>query len=371
MLPGITYYAVIFCILVFLSKDARVKYDKNTLLIFSFAFLYGIIPLLMGYTDSNKNVICSIVPPIFYLFGRYIVSKVDSSKTLYIVIVGVLMFFALNTYIICIWDIMTTGQLVNVTRSMSRFIAQEESTATAATGFGINISLGLVGLSLFLRSTKKYLYQYLLLIFFILSLLVTVHLVNRTGILLSVILTFFILFISFQSRNKLLLLLSTLIAALVLYFIASNIAIISDIVDAYQMRESTEANSGLLDTGSRSWRWIDGLGRLLTDPLGYADQFHEEYYVHNMWLDVSRLSGLAPFILVLLITFKMAKSTWYLMRKWHTELSYMMVALCLCCCLVFFVEPVIEGCAVYFYLFCMFWGISSEYKKRLLVSSYF
>ena len=32
MLPGITYYAVIFCVLVFLSKDARAKFDRNALL---------------------------------------------------------------------------------------------------------------------------------------------------------------------------------------------------------------------------------------------------------------------------------------------------------------------------------------------------
>lgn len=365
MLPGITYYAVIFCILVFLAKDARVKFDKNALLIFSFALLYGLIPLIMGYTDSYKNVICSIAPPVFYIFGRYVVSKVDSAKNLCYVIVGILLFFALNTYILCVWDILSTGQLVNVTRSLSRFIGQEESEVMAATGFGVNISLGLIGLSLFLCANKKYLYHYLLLILFLLSLLVTVHLVNRTGIILSFILTFFVLFFSLRSQNKIVIIISTIVVALAVYFITSESAAISEIVDAYQMRESTESNSGLLDTGSRSWRWVDGLSKLLTNPLGYANQFHEEYYVHNMWLDVSRLSGTIPFLLVLLITIEAAKCSWFTMRKWRTELSYIMGALCLCCLLVFFMEPVIEGCAIYFYLFCMFWGISLEYKNRL------
>ena len=370
MLPGITYYAVIFCMLVVLSKDARVKFDKNALLIFLFAFLYGIIPLIMGFTDSPKNVICSIVPPVFYVFGRYIVSKVDTTKTLCYVIVWILFFFALNTYILCVWDITTTGQLVNVTRSMSRFIGHEESEVMAATGFGINISLGLIGLSIFLCAKKRSLYHYLLLIIFFLSLLVTVHLVNRTGVIVTVILTFSILFLSFRSHNLFVLITSTILVVIGIYFFASNSIAIGDIIDAYQMREATENDSGLFNTGSRSWRWIDGLGRLFTDPFGYANQFHTEYYVHNMWLDVSRLSGTIPFFLVLLITLKMVKSTWLTMRKWHTELSYIMVALCLCCCLVFFVEPVLEGSAIYFYLFCMFWGISTEYKNRLLKRSY-
>ena len=368
MLPGITYYAVIFCVLVFLSKDARAKFDRNALLILSFALLYGIIPLFMDYTDSYKYLICSVVPPTFYIFGRYIVSIVDSTKTLCNVIVGVLIFFALNTYILCIWDIMTTGQLVNVTRSMSRFIGQEENEVMAATGFGINISLGLIGLSIFILSKKKFLYNYFLLALFFMSLLVTVHLVNRTGVTVALVVTFFMLFVSFRSRNKSLFIVSVIILAIGIYF-ASRSGAIGVIVDAYQAREATEENSGLFNTGSRSWRWMDGLGRLLTYPFGYVNNVDKSYLVHNMWLDVSRFSGTIPFLLVLIITLKSAKCAWYTMRKWRTELSYIMVALCLCCCLVFFVEPVLEGCAIYYYLFCMFWGISSEYKNRLLTSS--
>lgn len=372
MLPGITYYAVIFCILVLFSKEARAKFDRNALLIFSFALLYGIIPLIMGYTDSFKNIICSIVPPVFYIFGRYIVSKVDSSKTLCYVIVGVLLFFALNSYILCIWDILTTGQLVNITRGMSRFVGQEESEAMAATGFGINISLGLIGLSLFLRATKKYLYHYLFLALFFLSLLVTVHLINRTGVLISIILTFFVLACSnLQHDKKVLgkvLVLGAIVVVLGFYFLASESVAIGEIVDAYQMREEAENHNGMLGT-SRYWRWMDGLGRLLTDPLGYPKLYYEGYFVHNMWLDVSRLSGTIPFLLVLLITVRAAKCTWHSLRKWRTELTIIMGGLCFCCLLVFFVEPVIEGCAIYFYLFCMFWGISSEYKRVLITSS--
>lgn len=368
MLPGITYYTVIFCVLVILTKDARAKFDKNALLAFSFALFYGIIPLLMGYTDSFKYLICSIVPPAFYIFGRYVVSKVDTTKNLCYIIVGVLLFFALNTYILCILDFRTTGQLVNVTRQLSRFVGQEENEVMAATGFGINISLGLIGLSLFLIAKKRYFYHYLLLILFFLSIFVTVHLINRTGVVVAVVLTFSILFLSFQSQNKLKFILSTFIIAIGIYFLAYKSGDIGEIVEAYQMREATENNSGLLNTGTRSWRWIDGLGRLFTNPLGYADQFPEGYFVHNMWLDVSRFSGIVPFLFVLLITINMWKCTWRTMKKWHTELSYIMFALCFCCCLVFFVEPVIEGSATYFYLFCMFWGISTEYKQELLIS---
>lgn len=366
-LPGITYYAVGFCIFVILSKDAITKFDKNALLAFSFALLYGIIPLMMGYTDSYKNIICSIVPPVYYVFGRYIVSKVDSTKTLSYILVGILLFYALHTYILCIWNIMDTGQLVSTTRTLSRYIGMEENEVMAATGFGINISLGLIGLSIFLRAGKKSLYHYLLLSLFFLSLLVTVHLVNRTGIIVSVVLTIFILLISLQSKNKTRLVFSTLIVgAIGFYFLTSRSSAIGEILDAYQMREVSESSGGMLNVGSRSWRWIDGIERLFTNPFGYADKCAEGYYVHNMWLDVSRLSGFIPFILALLITLIMAKSTWYTMRKWRTELSYIMVALCLCCCLVFFVEPVLEGSAIYFYLFCMFWGISEEYKRVLI-----
>lgn len=371
MLPGITYYAVIFCVLVIMSKDARVKFDKNAVLIFTFALLYGIVPLFMGYTESFKNLICSIAPPIYYIFGRYIVNKVDSPEALCYVVVGTLFFFALNTYILCVWDIMTTGQLVNVTRQLSRFIGQEENDVMAATGFGINISLGLIGLSIFLIAKKRYLYHFFLLILFFLSLLVAVHLVNRTGVLVSVILTFFILILSFRSQNKTKLILGAIIITVSVYFLAFKSGSIGEIVDAYQMREATEGNSGLLDTGSRSWRWIDGLNKLITCPLGYQNPYHEEYYVHNMWLDVSRVSGTIPFLLLLLITLKMGKCVWSIIRQRRTDLSYIMVALCLCFYLVFFVEPVIEGSAIYFYLFCMFWGISLEYKKKLLKYGYY
>lgn len=367
MLPGITYYAVIFSVLVFLSAETNKYRDKNFSLILSFALFYSVIPLFSGVSMSMKGVVCSIIPPAFYIFGRYIVSRANNSSTVVNVIAGIVLFFALNTYILCITDMISTGQLINVTRSMSRFVGTEEDQVMAATGFGINISLGFVGLAVFLKEKRRGLRHYVLLSVFILSLLVTVHLVNRTGVILSVLVSTVLLFLSFNSNNRRNLILGIIALGFFLYILYENTPAFTDIVEAYTAREETEMNSGMFNTGSRSWRWIDGLQRLFSDPIGYADKMPEGYFVHNMWLDVSRSSGLLPFILVLLITIRMAKlSVLILVKSKMSEFSFVCLGLCICFLASFFMEPVLEGCAIYFYLFCLIWGMEVQYYKRVL-----
>ena len=362
MLPGITYYASAFCIMTLFAAGVRNKIDQNSFLIFFFSLSYGIFPLLAGFTNSPKNIICSIVPPAFYLYGRYLVEESKTEKALLTKMSFILILFALNTYVICISDIISTGQLVNVTRSMSRFRGFEEDQVMAATGFGINISLGLIGLAMFLREQHKSIRHYIYLFLFILSLLVTVHLVNRTGIILSIVVTVIILFLSLQSKNRRKLLWGVFFFAIIAYFLYVSGGAFSEVVDEYSNREDIEMNGGIFNTSSRSWRWIDGLGRLFTEPFGYADQMPSNYYVHNLWLDVSRWSGLLPFLLVFIITYKMTKKSWQSLRKYKSEFTYLVFGLCICSMLTFFIEPVIEGSAIYFYLFCMFWGMITQYN---------
>ena len=234
-----------------------------------------------------------------------------------------------------------------------------------ATLFGLNVSLGLSGLAIFLSQAKseRSIISYLYLFILALSLLTTVHLINRTGIYIFIICSIIVFLYTITSRKGFLVYsVGLCLFAAFLYWAFSNyMSLGSDTLEAYSLRERIEGTS-LSDFGDRGWRWVDAIQRVFTDPFGWSGSVPYNY-AHNLWLDVAMLRGIIPFSFLILATVRSFRQLVRLCRIRRDSIVATFIALNVCFFLASFVEPVMIGFDVFFYLYCMLWGMQQCYLR--------
>lgn len=196
---------------------------------------------------------------------------------------------------------------------------------------------------------------------FLLSLFSVAHLINRTGIALAIISVF--VAISYISKNQGKLSLFLLILGiLIIYYIIDYFALIpNDVVSAYLDRQS-DLDTSMGRDGGRLYRWGYALERVLSKPFGWETS--EFSYVHNLWLDVDRLSGIFPFIFLVCATFIESNKTLKLYKVRNNTLACTLLALCVICFTTNFIEPILEGMPLFFCVNCLIWGFQDSFLKQ-------
>lgn len=359
ILVGTSYYTMAFCVMAMITIPVRKYIDKQAAWLIAFSILYSLMLVMLDISSSHIPLYLS-APLLFYCYGMYVVDNLQSRKAILEFVAIVVFFFSLVTYYTCIIDIGSIG-LINPSRTMGR--SGVEDAEMAATLYGLNVSLGLACLFGFLSIEKKErtLLHYLLPISFALSLLTTVHLVNRTGLVLVCFSLIIFLFYSKKSSKA---------TWIILIFVAALFAYLStksdfaSILDAYTSRGEVEGH-GLSDAGSRTEKWMDALSRLFSSPFGWYKDINYTF-THNMWLDVARLTGITPFIAIVGATIVGYNDTLHLYRIKNDYLVLTLISIQVVFFLECFVEPVMEGFDLFFYLMCMFFGIQRQYHKNLI-----
>lgn len=363
-LVGVSYYVLLFCLLSIPICWKKAYFDKTSVYLLLFSISYSLV-LCMNTSKLVPHYLLYLIAPVaYYVWGQYLVARINNHKGLLNLFLLILIFFAVQTYIITIEDVRETG-LINPFREMMR--EGDEEALVSATLFGCNVSLGLSGLGICMALKKRSfsIRGLLFLGVFLLSLLTTIHLVNRTGIVVAVVCTFCPYFYSVRKSGKILnAILLILFIIVIVYFILS---IFSDngfnIIEAYTNRLSTE-NTSISDYGGRSWRWVDAMGRLFTNPFGWNNDVKYNF-AHNLWLDVAMFGGIIPFIFIVCATFRSFKQLLELIKIKNDVIVNSIFSLSICFILSSFVEPIIVGFDPFFYLYCMLWGIQKEYIKDL------
>lgn len=358
ILEGTSYYNFAFCLLVFIVIPVRKYVDYLAKWLIVFSVLYCLMHFMLSISSSHIPLYL-LAPVIFYVFGRYIANKLCSRSVILEFIALTFFSFSVVTFYTCIVDVGNTG-LINPLRIMGRVGVDDYDMA--ATLYGLNVSLGLSCLFVFLSISKseRTIIHYLLLISFALSLLTTIHLVNRTGLVLIFFsIVVFLLYSKKGSKSTWIILI--LFIVLCAYF--STKSDFASILDAYTTRGEVEGH-GLSDAGSRTEKWLDALSRLFTSPFGWYKDINYTF-THNMWLDVARLTGFIPFIAIVGATIIGYKDTLRLYRVKNDYLVLALMSILLVFFLECFVEPVMEGFDLYFYLMCMFFGIQRQYLKNI------
>ena len=358
---GISYIMLAFAIIaLFIVLQSKLT-DRTALYLLLFSISYSIMLLMNG--DTVRWPVYLLCPCVFYVFGRYVTTKFNNVALLEFLILTIFL-FALRTYIASVVDVLEGG-FFNTYRAMNRS-GQGDGDLTA-TLFGLNVSLGFVGLVAYFVKTNygNRLIKFLLLISFALSLFTVLHLVNRTGLFVFVLCSAaMLLSISVKQGGRILVALLILVGILIV-FVPSLRSAFMDISASYQYREEMEyAGGGVMTMGNRLWRWTDAIGRVFTSPFGWEGQTQYNY-VHNMWLDAAMFGGFFSFLFMLLATVRGVRYVAILRHLSKNIIVILLIGLTVASFASAFVEPVLIGSDIYFYLMCMFWGIGYQYRINL------
>ncbi len=356
---GNTLRIALFCLVVMFFLPIKQFYDKDAKLITAFLFFYTVISYFNGIVSGIVGVVYTIMPAlILYLFGCYIGKYWGNNRDLLVrFFLLVIVSFASYIYINLFANIQVVGSLVNADRIM---VSSSQDVVASATMIGLYTSLGLIGLPIFLFDKGWSWRRLFFLVAFIFSLMATVFLVNRTGLVTLLLVTAVAVWYNRKKQNYRFVFLLTLIAVFIIgYFFSDDL---SSVFSAYAERNSESSiNSG----GDRFHRWKDGLIYLFLYPTGWAKQAN---FAHNMWLDVSRDAGIIPFFFLFIITIRYIKLlSKFINNSSDALLKTLFVSLFTCFVSVCSVEPVIEGEILYLGLFFMTFGVIKGLMKNTSV----
>lgn len=347
----------IFSIMVFVLITIRTKINKEACIIILYSLSYITFSYLNGYSYTiSILVLYAIAPFVFYQFGSWLVKNYKNDNLIVMAWLIIIISYCINIHYITLRDFLSTGMLIRPDRSFS--FVNDDSNNIAATLVGLPMSIGVLGLPMSIIVRNK-LQKIGFLCVFILSLMTILSLLNRTGIVVAILCS--VIVIIYGTKNSLIKIITSLIVITLILFILVYVGVINEeLINMYK-----ERNENISTMGDRSYRWIEAIGNLFAHPFGWANN-GEIYYVHNMWLDIARVSGIIPFGLLVYMTYDSFKKAFRLIKIYNNAASCMMLGLNVCFFTSCFMEPIYGG--THFMLYCMLWGTETSLLKNYLLT---
>lgn len=335
---------------------SKTRLEGDGIVLILYCLFYIIISAINGFNYSPGSLLLFLVaPPLFYYYGKTIPSFCNNERDFLLVWLIILFCYVIDTFIVGIDSMIVSGERFTTERDLMFYEGQE----TSATQVGLALNVCMIGIPIALIIRDKWLkIPYALLT--ILSLLVVTYLLNRTGLVIFVLCLVSILFFKTINSKTYTIISILLILGVILFLQFSDFAD-SELYQLYDERNKTEGLE------ARSDRWIQHIENLLIYPLGWAKNGNI-YYIHNMWLDIARVSGILPFILLCWLTIKYAINAVRDVVRYKTECSYLLLGLNICFFLSCFVEPVYGG--THFMLYCLLWGCQASLEENKLTQLY-
>lgn len=362
----LAFFSVLICGK-YLADGLRIDKNGFIFVIFSLSFIFALYIIGDPSVKSIGNFLCLLFAPIgCYLYGKSLVPKLGSlySITIFLFLLGLC--FTSHIYYNVLMNIAETGSLVNI----KRVIDLSGEGARAATLYGLIASYGFAGLPIlfFYKESRTELVYWFLGVLTIMSLMVTFHLLNRTGV---IVLAGSIILASMSKSNfrvKRFIPLIMLVGVVVVLLMTQTNFMDSEVVSGFADRNE---HSDIADAGGRFHRWGDALSKLWMYPIGWKfEMYTYNEFVHNFWLDVARQSGWIPFITSIILSVNLVLNSYRLVKRYNTAATAYFFSLVCCILLSASVEPVMEGCTFIFYLLSLLLGMSqgclNVLKKRQL-----
>lgn len=351
---GYVTYITLFLIACFALNTIRKRIKKQEILLILFLISYMLFSNLNGITYNLQTCILYFIAPFFfYQFGEYVAGKYKNEKQMTTFWIITILCYCLDIFIVGINNIYTTGQLIGTIGMRHLEIESAGTTySMSATGVGLCLDIAMVGFPMFMiAQNNKHKIAFLLL--FIFGLLITFNMLSRTAIVIAFACLFILLGFYLRKRIGYVFIFMFILAAVFLVLIKTGV-INEELIDIY-----TERNEDLSTAGNRTGRWADAISNLFTSPLGWSEG--TTYYIHNMWLDIARISGILPFAILVYFAIKSLIDTYSLVIKHESTLSYLLLGLNICFFASCFVEPIFGG--THFMLYCMLWGFTTQIKR--------
>lgn len=360
---------VLFLLLPVVLINVR-KYSGLCCLLILFSLCYTTTQILNGHHYTPSALIFDLLFPfIVCQAGQYVVNRQSNPKSTILLLVLMASALALPAIVQNITDAVTSGQLINVNRMV---FVDSDAVSRAATGYGMMFALMDGSLGLLVVATLNRFDARLKLLLLILSgcaIFSTIHLINRTGLVLAAASLIAVAILPPYSFKKNMYLVSVLVISIAIgaYFFKDS-AFLLDAMDFYEQRDLS-ADSSVASYGGRTDLWAAGFQQLFTEPLGNDRGVMIEgssVYAHNMWLDAGAHGGILSFILLVIIGIVFIRSV-YRMYKLSVLTQFERSVLLLFSIALFLqlnTEPVIEGVPQYFWYFIFFTSVLSSFNKK-------
>ncbi|MCM1502964.1 MAG: hypothetical protein NC115_09915 [Bacteroidales bacterium] len=348
--PNNIYLLVFFSIISLLFLPFKKWWDGIAVCLVLFSLFYCLMECRSSEIGSGFIFLSHLFSPVaFYRFGRWTMSKIVDEKLRFLFLFFVILSYLLPLFLLTVQDIALVG-IVNETRQMLSDIGKEDDMLSA-TLYGLMTSAGIGGIAMLLLRDVPIKYRISFVSLSILSMMVVLHLVNRTGVALFAICLVFTLFASSKKQISSIVISMFLILLLVFLLFESGI-ISSELIDAYIAREDTSTSSSS-EFGGRSAIWNDAFHKLFTSPLGWK----KVRYAHNLWLDIARVGGWLSLFPFLVATIHIISNMIHLFRKKTSPVYSLVIIILISMFCNSAVEPVVDASPLFFSLLIMFWGI--------------
>lgn len=233
----------------------------------------------------------------------------------------------------------------------------------AATGSGAINTLIFSLLICIICLERRIVIKLLGLSFFTISFLYAFQLGSRTQFIIMIAVNLITLFLLLHERSGKWAVLKfvaiLVVMGVLLYFMySSNLFGIQEAYEATNL--AVRFTDDLSDSDgyrfSSVWR---GIVTMLDYPLGGLKE--EEYY-HNLWLDIGRISGIVPFLIMMAYSFLTFFHVVKLFRdkSLDKKVRYVLLSIYLGTLMNFFVEPILEGLINSFYSFTFLNGLTES-----------
>ena len=346
---------IVGLIVALLYQKINVSHIRTTFICVAlFSISYTAILLINGLAESLSEAFVTLLSPIcFYLAGSQLArnneKRLDPEKITLILITS----FALLTYIRTFQSINALG-VVNASRVL---VFGNKEVVLSATLYGLNVAFGLTGLALFIFH-KHSIYRLVYLLIFTFSILLVIHLVNRTGIVLAgaAVVLCFVYSLKYKKLNFSTVILLLFLASCVFWFTGN-----ADVNSAYEARADSVSSGG-----GRSQLWEASIECLLKYPGGWVNEPGAiQQYAHNLWLDIARQTGWIPFIFMLIASIAAIRKMYILLMNDKNMQYIWLFTLNGTFFLAAMVEPVIEALPSFLYIGAFLWGLQDEVAKRM------
>lgn len=159
------------------------------------------------------------------------------------------------------------------------------------------------------------------------------------------------------------------IAGICFYLYTNDVLGIKTYIDASNLLQRGFGSRALQESDQHRISSIfRGFTTMFDHPFGGL--INESYY-HNMWLDIGRVAGLMPFLIVTsysIVTFAHVIRIFF-DRTNEARIRYLLLSVYLGVMLNFSVEPIMEGSLDFFLIFCFINGMVECYYARRNVKS--
>ena len=353
------YAALLFSIVILVGKPilSRSKIYVNGLGSPAFwaLFLFGFTYVIIGELTIQGLLYYFTIPCLVFLAGWALMDQGGHDPE---TVITVSKFMALGYGIHALLNYVT-----NFGRPRWLLTDFFSGEFRAATGSGAINTLIFSLLICVICLERRIVIKLLGLSFFTISFLYAFQLGSRTQFIIMIAVNLITLFLLLHERSGKWAVLKfvaiLVVMGVLLYFMySSNLFGIQEAYEATNL--AVRFTDDLSDSDgyrfSSVWR---GIVTMLDYPLGGLKE--EEYY-HNLWLDIGRISGIVPFLIMMAYSFLTFFHVIKLFRdkSLDKKVRYVLLSIYLGTLMNFFVEPILEGLINSFYSFTFLNGLTES-----------